>query len=206
MLAQRLPGILPPLTFDEALETTMVYSIAGLLGGSALVGARPFRAPHHTVSPVGLVGGGTAGSTGRDLAGPQRRPLPRRAAGVPAFGAGEPAPAARGPDRDHRAGPAHRPLPGRLHADRRAQPLPLRLPRQRGPRPASARGPPSGAYRARLSGPLVDRIDLHVDVPALSYQELAHAEAGEPTSVVRARVWRRRASGSGPVAAPRTRA
>jgi magnesium chelatase family protein len=60
MLAQRLPGILPPLTFDEALETTKIHSVAGLLGGDrALVAARPFRNPHTTISDAGLIGGGS---------------------------------------------------------------------------------------------------------------------------------------------------
>ncbi len=60
MLARRLPTILPPLQFEEAIETTKVYSILGLVrAGAALIGARPFRAPHHTVSDAGLVGGGT---------------------------------------------------------------------------------------------------------------------------------------------------
>src|SRR5258708_29819663 len=60
MLAQRLPGILPTPTFDEALETTMAYSVAGLLEGRALLTERPFRAPHHTVTTAGLIGGGPA--------------------------------------------------------------------------------------------------------------------------------------------------
>ena len=60
MLARRLPGILPMLSFEEALEATMVYSVAGMLAGRALVAERPFRAPHHTVSVAGLVGGGPA--------------------------------------------------------------------------------------------------------------------------------------------------
>src|SRR5207249_1883790 len=60
MMARRLPGILPPLTFDEALEVTAVYSVAGLLSqGSGLIRRRPFRAPHHTISNVALIGGGT---------------------------------------------------------------------------------------------------------------------------------------------------
>ena len=187
MLAQRLPGILPPLTFDEALETTMVYSIAGLLGGSALVGARPFRAPHHTVSPAGLIGGGPQARPGeislahngvlfldelleypRSVLEGLRQPLEdrtvtivraRRAAVYPA---------------DFMLIAALNPCPcGYLGSAVRT---------------CICSAAAIGAYRARLSGPLVDRIDLHVDVPALPYHELAHAEAGEPTAVVRARV------------------
>ena len=58
MLARRLPGSLPTLSFDESLETTMIYSVAGMLAGRSLIAERPFRAPHHTVSVAGLVGGG----------------------------------------------------------------------------------------------------------------------------------------------------
>ena len=60
MLARRLPTILPPMTFEEAIETTKIHSVAGLLGDQAgLIAARPFRAPHHTISDAGLIGGGT---------------------------------------------------------------------------------------------------------------------------------------------------
>ena len=187
MLAQRLPAILPPLTFDEALETTMVYSIAGLLGGSALVGARPFRAPHHTVSPVGLVGGGPQVRPGeislahngvlfldelleypRSVLESLRQPLEDRAVTIVRARRAAVYPA------DFMLIAALNPCPcGYLGSAVRT---------------CICSGTAIGAYRARLSGPLVDRIDLHVDVPALSYQGLAHAEAGEPTSVVRARV------------------
>ncbi|HEY5089634.1 MAG TPA: YifB family Mg chelatase-like AAA ATPase [Polyangia bacterium] len=187
MLAQRLPGILPPLTFDEALETTMVYSIAGLLGGSALVGARPFRAPHHTVSPAGLIGGGPQARPGeislahngvlfldelleypRSVLEGLRQPLEdrtvtivraRRAAIYPA---------------DFMLIAALNPCPcGYLGSAVRT---------------CICSAAAIGAYRARLSGPLVDRIDLHVEVPALQYHQLAHAETGEATAVVRDRV------------------
>jgi magnesium chelatase family protein len=187
MLAQRLPGILPPLTFDEALEATMVYSIAGLLGGSALLGARPFRAPHHTISPAGLIGGGPQVRPGeislahngvlfldelleypRAVLESLRQPLEdrtvtivraRRAATFPA---------------DFMLIAALNPCPcGYLGSAVRT---------------CICSAAAVGAYRTRLSGPLVDRIDLHLDVPALPYHRLAHAEPGEPTATVRDRV------------------
>jgi magnesium chelatase family protein len=187
MLAQRLGGILPPLTFDEALETTMVYSIAGLLGGSALVGSRPFRAPHHTVSTAGLVGGGAQARPGeialahngvlfldelleypRSVLESLRQPLEdrrvtivraRRAVSYPT---------------DFMLVAALNPCPcGYLGSAVRT---------------CTCSSTAIGSYRARLSGPLVDRIDLHVDVPALPYSQLAESDAGESTAIVRGRV------------------
>jgi magnesium chelatase family protein len=187
MLAQRLPGILPPLTFDEALETTMVYSIAGLLGGSALVGARPFRAPHHTISPAGLVGGGPNVRPGeialahngvlfldelleypRTVLESLRQPLEDRSVTIVRARRAVTYPT------DFMLVAALNPCPcGYLGSTVRT---------------CTCSTTALGAYRARLSGPLLDRIDLHVDVPALPYQQLAEAAPGEPTAAVRDRV------------------
>ncbi|HXU03371.1 MAG TPA: YifB family Mg chelatase-like AAA ATPase [Polyangia bacterium] len=187
MLAARLPGILPPLSFDEALETTMVYSTAGLLGGSALVGARPFRAPHHTVSSAGLVGGGPTVRPGeislahngvlfldellefpRHVLEMLRQPLEDRAVTIVRVRRGVTYPA------DFMLIAALNPCPcGHLGSTVRT---------------CVCSTGAIGAYRSRLSGPLLDRIDLHVDVPALPYRELAHAEAGESSAAIRTRV------------------
>jgi magnesium chelatase family protein len=187
MLAQRLPGILPPLTFDEALETTMVYSIAGLLGGSALVRERPFRAPHHTVSQAGLVGGG-----------PHVRPGEISLAHNGVLFLDELLEYPRGLLECLR-----QPLEDRLISIVRARravtyPASFMLVAALNPCPCGHHGSAVrtctcsmaglAAYRAKLSGPLVDRIDLHVEVAALAYKELSTAVPGEPTSAVRDRV------------------
>jgi magnesium chelatase family protein len=187
MLARRLPGILPPLTFEESLETTMVYSIAGMLGGAALLRERPFRAPHHTVTSAGLVGGGT-------LVRPGEITLAHN--GVlfldellefarPALEA------------------LRQPLEDRTIALVRARravayPADFMLVTALNPCPCGHLGNPQrtctcsqagiAAYRARLSGPLIDRIDLHVEVAALPYRALAAERPGETSDVVRARV------------------
>ncbi|HEY7372246.1 MAG TPA: YifB family Mg chelatase-like AAA ATPase [Polyangia bacterium] len=187
MLAQRLPGILPPLGFDEALETTMVYSSAGLLGGAALVGARPFRAPHHTVSAAGLVGGGPTVRPGeislahngvlfldellefpRNVLEMLRQPLEERAVTIVRVRRGVTYPA------DFMLIAALNPCPcGHLGSSVRT---------------CVCATTAIASYRARLSGPLLDRIDLHVDVPALPYRELARSEPGEPSAAIRDRV------------------
>jgi magnesium chelatase family protein len=189
MLAQRLPSILPPLTFDESLQTTMVYSIAGLLGGSALIGTRPFRAPHHTVSAAGLVGGGAGAGVRpgeislahngvlfldellefpRSVLEMLRQPLEDRAVTIVRVRRGVTFPA------DFMLIAALNPCPcGHLGSDVRT---------------CTCSGAVIAAYRSRLSGPLLDRIDLHVDVPALPYRELAGATPGEASAAVRDRV------------------
>ncbi len=193
MLAQRLPTILPPLSFEEALEVTKIYSVAGHLQPAAgLVAARPFRSPHHTVSDVALVGGGR-----------QSRP-------------GEVSLAHRGvlfldelPEYNKPALEALRqPLEdGVVTVARAAQsityPAACMLVAAMNPCPCGYHGDPAHActcrpeqlarYRNKLSGPLLDRIDLHVEVPAVPYADLRATEGGVSSAEMRARVLAARA-------------
>ena len=188
MMARRIAGILPPLTFDEALETTTVHSVAGLVpAGGGLLAERPFRAPHHTISNAALVGGGSQPRPGevslahhgvlfldemlefsRHVLEVLRQPLEEGAVTI--------ARAARTavfPARFMLVG-AMNPCPCGFLGD------PHRICRCTPPQIAR--------YRDRLSGPLRDRLDLTVDVPAVPPDLLGASENGEPSSVIRARV------------------
>jgi len=189
MLARRLPGILPTLSFDEALEATMVYSVAGVLGTRSLVSERPFRAPHHTVSVAGLVGGGSHIRPGeislahhgvlfldellefqRSALEALRQPLEERSIALVRARRTVTFPA------DFMLVAALNPCPcGHLGS---------RL------RTCTCSYTSISKYRAKLSGPLLDRIDMHVEVPAVAYRELAQSGSGEASDVVRARVAR----------------
>jgi magnesium chelatase family protein len=189
MLARRLPTILPTLTREEALEVTRLHSVAGLLSpGRGLVDERPFRAPHHTVSPAGLLGGGSAmirpGEVSlahqgvlfldevtefrRDVLEGLRQPLEDgRLVVVRATGAVE------FPARCTLVAAAN-PCPCGYDGDprRRCECLPHRI----------------LTYRQRLSGPLLDRIDIRLRVPRLSRAELLGAGPAEASAEVRTRV------------------
>jgi magnesium chelatase family protein len=189
MLARRLPTVLPAMTREEALEVTRLHSVAGLLpSGEGLVAARPFRAPHHTVSPAGLLGGGSGAirpgevslahqgvlfldevtEFRRDALEGLRQPLEDgRVAVVRAAGAVD------FPARFTLVA-ASNPCPCGFEGDgrRRCRCLPNRL----------------EAYRQRLSGPLLDRIDIRLRIPRLSRGELLGSESGEPSALIRARV------------------
>lgn len=193
MLAKRLPTILPPLSFDEALEVTKIYSILGLLPADRpLVLARPFRAPHHTVSYAGMVGGGhgqprpgeiSLAHHGvlfldelpefeRDVLETLRQPLEERAitlsraAAALTFPANFMLVAAMNPCPCGHRGDAKKPC--------RCSPLDVRR------------------YRKRISGPFLDRIDIFVEVPRLTKEELMGKPTGESSEIVRARVERAR--------------
>jgi magnesium chelatase family protein len=189
MLARRLPGILPPMTFEESLEATKIHSIAGLTGanGRGLVNLRPFRSPHHTISPAALVGGGAIPRPGEvSLAHfgvlflDELPEFPRSALET-----------LRQPLEDghvtvSRASMSCR-FPARIMLVASMNPCPCGYftdpARECRCSPADVQ-----RYHSRLSGPLLDRIDLHVDVPAVKYQELTRGEPGEPSASVRERV------------------
>jgi magnesium chelatase family protein len=188
MMARRLPGLLPPLTFDEAIESTSIHSVCGLLPpGQGLLTQRPFRAPHHTISDVALVGGGTIPRPGEiSLAhngilfldeAPEfdrralevlRQPLEQGAVTI--------ARAARTAV-----------FPARFMLVLAMNPCPCGF---LGGATRACRCPPSEVqrYQDRMSGPLRDRIDLTVDVPAIPVRALSDPPNGEASGDVRARV------------------
>jgi magnesium chelatase family protein len=188
MLARRLPGILPPMTFDEALETARISSVAGLLSRERpLARERPFRAPHHTVSYAGMVGGGARARPGEVTLAhngvlflDELPEFPRRVLE-----------SLRQPLED-----------GHLTIARAA--LALTYPAQfmllgaMNPCPCGWRGDGRRVcrctphqiqrYRGRISGPLLDRIDVHLEVQGLEYHELTGDATGERSEVVAERV------------------
>ncbi len=187
MLARRLPGILPPMTLAEAIEATAVHSVAGTLGRAPLLAQRPLRAPHHTTSGAGLVGGGNPPSPGEislahrgvlfldelpefptSVLNQLREPLEDLRLTIARAGAKVTFPA------DFLLVAAMNPCPcGYFETDRR----PCRCPAAVVER-----------YAARISGPLLDRIDLVVPVPHTPYEELAGEQRGETSAAVAARV------------------
>lgn len=192
MLAKRLPTILPPMTFDESIETTKIHSVAGILNKSnPIVTERPFRSPHHTISSVGLSGGGTVPKPGeislahngvlfldelpefkRDAMEALRQPLEdgtitvTRASGTVTY------------------------------------PSNIILAAAMNPCPCGYYGHPTKActcsqnavhkYLNKISGPLLDRIDLHIEVPAVDYKSLSDKAPGETSASIRERVTRAR--------------
>ena len=192
MLAKRMPTILPPFTFEEALETTKIHSVAGVLDSRAgLVGVRPFRAPHHTISDAGLIGGGMIPRPGevslahngvlfldelpefpRNVLEVMRQPLEdgtvciARAAMSLTF-----------PARFMLA-TAMNPCPCGFHNDRT--------------RECHCTPPIIQRYISKISGPLMDRIDIHIDVPAVNYKEMRSTTLPESSSAIRERVIRAR--------------
>lgn len=188
MMARRLPAILPPFTLDEALETTKIHSVAGILtSGKGLVTQRPFRSPHHSVSNVALVGGG-------------RIPMP-----------GEMSMAHNGvlfldelPEFKRSALEVMRqPLEDgsvSISRSRMSVSYPSRVmliasmnPSPTGDwydpaNPAGASPAQMQQYLSKISGPLLDRIDLHIEVQKVSYEELSSKAKGESSDAIRARV------------------
>ncbi len=197
MLARRLPGILPPLTFAEALETTKIHSVAGALPqGAGLIQERPFRAPHHSVSDAGLLGGGSG------MPRPGEVSLAHNGAlfldELPEFPR-------------HVLEQLRQPLEEGSVTLARAQ-MTLRFPASfmllaaMNPCPCGFYGDATrecrctGAiiqrYLAKISGPLLDRIDLHIEVPAVPYQELRGASQGPTSAEIAGRVKRAREAAS----------
>jgi len=188
MLAKRLPTILPPMTFEEALETTKIHSVAGILSkDKALVTERPFRNPHHTVSDAALVGGGSFPRPGevsfanhgvlfldelpefkKNVLEVLRQPLEDSKVTVSRSKLTLEFPA------NFMLASAMNPCPCGYFTD---------------PNKECTCAPPQiQRYMAKISGPLLDRIDIHIEVPAVKYKELSAETKSESSSVIRERV------------------
>jgi magnesium chelatase family protein len=192
MLAKRIPSILPSMSLDEALETTKIHSISGSLKShQALVARRPFHSPHHTISDAGLLGGGTNPMPGsvslahngvlfldelpefqRSVLEVMRQPLEDGEVTIARAAASVTYPCR------FMLVAAMNPCPCGYQTDhkRECRCSPTQIAR----------------YRSKISGPLLDRIDIHVEVPAIAYAQLTQLEKGEPSSEIRARVVRAR--------------
>ena len=193
MLAQRVPSILPPLTDEEAIEVTRIYSVCGQLPrGEPLLTARPFRSPHHAVSAQALVGGGTVPRPGEvSLAHLGVLFLDE----LPEFRQ-DALEALRQPIEEGRVMVArvNRAVvfPGRCMVIGAMNPCPCGHRGDAG-RPCLCSPTQQARYLRRLSGPLIDRMDLHVEVPRVPGTDLTAAVSGEGSAAVRARVVRARA-------------
>jgi magnesium chelatase family protein len=187
MLAKRLPSILAPLTFEEALETTKIHSVAGVLNGDGLVTQRPFRSPHHTISDAGLIGGGIVPRPGEvSLAHngllflDELPEFPRNVLEV-----------MRQPLEDHTVTIARASMtlsfPARFMLAAAMNPCPCGYFNDKS-RECLCTPPMIQRYVAKISGPLLDRIDIHIEVPAVQYKELRGGAAAEGSTQIRARV------------------
>jgi magnesium chelatase family protein len=189
MLAKRFAGILPPLTFEEAIETTKIHSVAGLLpNGSGLLRSRPFRAPHHTISDAGLIGGGTGTlrpgevslahngvlfldelpELSRNVLELLRQPMEERQVVLARSSMTLSFPAA------FTLVAAMNPCPCGFYGD--------------AARECRCTGAIISRYLGKISGPLLDRIDLHIEVPAVPYKELRGKDDGATSAQMRERV------------------
>jgi magnesium chelatase family protein len=189
MLAKRFPGILPPLTFQEAIQTTQIHSVAGLLPrGVGLVAQRPFRAPHHTISDAGLIGGGSGTPRpgevslahngvlfldelpefARNVLEMLRQPLEESSVMIARSNMSLSFPS------DFILLGAMNPCPCGFFSDSTHE--------------CRCTGAIIQRYLSKVSGPLLDRIDLHVEVPAVAYKELRGKDHGVSSADMRARV------------------
>ena len=188
MIAQRIPSILPPLSFEEAIETTQIHAIAGLLPeGVALLRRRPFRAPHHTVSAAGLSGGGSNPRPGEiSLAHNGVLFLDE----LPEFARGTlevlRQPMETGQVTISRAGGSVT-YPSRVMVVAAMNPCPCGY-YGHPTRPCTCSLTAIRKYLGRVSGPLLDRLDIQVEVDPVRYEELSDATPGESSAAIRERV------------------
>jgi len=188
MLAKRIPTILPPMSLEEAIETTRIHSVAGTLeNAQGLVGTRPFRSPHHTISDAGLIGGGAVPRPGevslshngvlfldelpefqRNVLEVMRQPLEDGAVTIARAAISVTFPAR------FMLAAAMNPCPCGYFGDPT--------------RDCHCTPPIIQRYVSKISGPLLDRIDIHIEVPAVKYKELRAPVATEDSAAIRARV------------------